>query len=542
MARPSGFAASVRARREAEHQEVARHRAESQTARALERARKAYARAQREEEREKSRLYAESRAAEVAEENQQLEHRLSDLHGLLSRALDVDSFLDLDTLRHELVLPTFDAKGLDVPEAPADLGSYLPKAPSFLAKLWPGVGANHERQVTAGRAKYEQDERSRAERGVAREQALSQARAEYHRQVLAAEDEHTVQQASLEELKRQFAVGEPKAVVEYFPLVLEASSYPGDFPRRAKIAYVPDSKQLVAEFDLPSFDLVPRVDSYRYVKARDEITVTTRSLAQRKALYVSVISQITVRTLHELFEADRTGYIDSVVLNGYVEAIDAGTGNSVRPCIVTVRTTRDAFVRLNLRQVDPAACLRTLNAGVSRSPAELAAVRPVLEFSMVDPRFVQESDVLSTLDQRPNLMELTPGEFESLITNLFEKMGLETRLTQASRDGGVDCVAYDPRPIFGGKVVIQAKRYKHTVGVSAVRDLYGTLQNEGASKGILVTTSGYGQASIDFANGKPIELLSGENLLYLLKENAGLDAKIEVPPTWMDPVPDRTDS
>ena len=47
-------------------------------------------------------------------------------------------------------------------------------------------------------------------------------------------------------------------------------------------------------------------------------------------------------------------------------------------------------------------------------------------------------------------------------------MGLETPSTQASRDGGVDCVAYDPRPIFGGKVVIQAKRYKHTVGVSAV--------------------------------------------------------------------------
>src|SRR3954451_21893820 len=98
-----------------------------------------------------------------------------------------------------------------------------------------------------------------------------------------------------------------------------------------------------------------------------------------------------------------------------------------------------------------------------QEPAELVPVRPVLEFNMVDPRFVEEADVLSGLDQRPNLMELKPGEFESLITNLFTKMGLETRLTQASRDGGVDCVAYDPRPIFGGKVVIQAKRYKGTV-------------------------------------------------------------------------------
>ena len=39
------------------------------------------------------------------------------------------------------------------------------------------------------------------------------------------------------------------------------------------------------------------------------------------------------------------------------------------------------------------------------------------------------------------------------------------------------------------------------------------MQNEGATKGILVTTSGYGQASHDFANGKPLELIDGGNLL-----------------------------
>jgi restriction system protein len=157
---------------------------------------------------------------------------------------------------------------------------------------------------------------------------------------------------------------------------------------------------------------------------------------------------------------------------------------------------------------------------------------------MVDPRFIQEQEVLSTLDNRQNLMELSPAEFESLITNLFQKMGLYTKLTQASRDGGVDCVAFDLRPILGGKVVMQAKRYKNTVGVSSVRDLFGTMHYEGASKGILVTTSGYGKAAYDFANGKPIELLTGSNLLYLLKEHAGIEAKIEVPDNWVDAQPD----
>jgi restriction system protein len=61
------------------------------------------------------------------------------------------------------------------------------------------------------------------------------------------------------------------------------------------------------------------------------------------------------------------------------------------------------------------------------------------------------------------------------------------------------------------------------------------MQNEGASKGILVTTSGYGTSSFQFAEGKPLELLSGANLLYLLQEHAGLEARIQPPEDWTDP-------
>ncbi len=60
------------------------------------------------------------------------------------------------------------------------------------------------------------------------------------------------------------------------------------------------------------------------------------------------------------------------------------------------------------------------------------------------------------------------------------------------------------------------------------------MHNEGASKGILVTTSGYRRAAYDFANGKPLELMTGSNLLYLLKEHASIEAKIETPDEWVD--------
>jgi restriction system protein len=115
-------------------------------------------------------------------------------------------------------------------------------------------------------------------------------------------------------------------------------------------------------------------------------------------------------------------------------------------------------------------------------------------------------------------------DFEHLIREIFEKEfssgGGEVKVTQASRDGGVDAIAFDPDPIRGGKIVIQAKRYAYTVGVSAVRDLYGTVLNEGASKGILVTTSDYGSDAYEFARGKPLTLLSGSNLLHLLQKHS----------------------
>lgn len=122
-------------------------------------------------------------------------------------------------------------------------------------------------------------------------------------------------------------------------------------------------------------------------------------------------------------------------------------------------------------------------------------------------------------------------DFEHLVRELFEKEfgqnGGEVKVTRASSDGGVDAIAFDPDPIRGGKIVIQAKRYTNTVGVAAVRDLYGTVMNEGATKGILVTTSDYGADSYSFAKDKPLTLLNGGNLLHLLEKH-GQQAKIDI--------------
>jgi restriction system protein len=498
-----------------------------------ERARREHERQMAKDEKERKRLHLESRTRETDALNSELERSVAALNGILEATLGVDDYIDLDSLKQSFREPQFYATGFGAETAEPE-PEPIPPLGGF-ASLMPGAKAKHAAAVQASEEAHAEAVATWQEAEARREQAISEAKKSHDEDAAKKREATEAANAKIDEFRHRLDEGNPEAVVDYFGMVLDASSYPDSFPEGHKLAFVPESKQLVLEHDLPSFDVIPEAKAFKFVKARDEITSTAQSATQRRSLYASVIAQTALRTVHEMFEADRSGFVDTVVYNGMVDSIDKKTGRPARVCLVTLRTTRDVFEALDLGMVDPQECLKGLNAGVSKKPSELAPVRPVLEFKMVDDRFVDETDVLSELDQRPNLMDLTPSEFESLITNLFEKMGLETRQTRPSRDGGVDCVAFDNRPVMGGKVVIQAKRYKNTVGVSAVRDLYGTVVNEGAGKGILVSTSGYGKASFEFAADKPLELLDGTNLLFLLKEHAEIEARIEPPEDWVDP-------
>ncbi len=196
-----------------------------------------------------------------------------------------------------------------------------------------------------------------------------------------------------------------------------------------------------------------------------------------------------------------------------------------------MQAQREEFTSINLANVEPKACFKALKGVGSSKLHGLAPVPPIMQLRREDGRFVSAYEVANTLDSSFNLAAMDWGDFEHLIREVFEKEfsvnGGEVKVTQASRDGGVDAIAFDPDPIRGGKTVIQAKRYTNTVGVGAVRDLYGTVMNEGANKGILVTTSDYGPDSYAFVSGKPLVLLNGANLLHMLEKH-GHKARIDI--------------
>lgn len=331
--------------------------------------------------------------------------------------------------------------------------------------------------------------------------------------------------------KQQYLDLKPESVIEYSETVLSNSTYPEWFPQDFDIDYNPTNKTVVVDYILPDLTLLPKLSEVKYIASSNTFKESMLSDSAIKKLYDPLIYQITLRTLYELYSADVAGAIDSIVFNGWVTTTDLGTGHSSSICILSVQSQREEFTKLNLREVDPKVCFKKLKGVGSSKLHGMAAVAPIITINREDSRFVQAHDVAHLIDDSVNIAAMDWQEFEHLIREIFEKEfssgGGEVKITRASRDRGVDAIAFDPDPIRGGKIVIQAKRYTNSVDVAAARDLYGTVVNEGATKGILVTTSDYGPDAYAFAKDKPLTLLNGSNLLHLLAKH-GHKAKIDL--------------
>jgi len=460
------------------------------------------------------------RSAEAAERTAGVRERVHELQGILATALaDEVSGVDLQTLKHApRQAPPLVATGDLMPCPAPDWDDFAPNLPGF--RGWFGGRQRYAGRLAAAEDRFADAIEAHRTNEEARRLRVARAQREQAENQRRLDEEAAEQHAQIDAFQRAVQAGDRRAVSRYFKKVLDRVPEPPDFPRRRRIRYVPESTLLALEWDLPDISVIPPEAAYKYDRTLDAVVAIPRPEAELRRLYQQLVAQLALRALHLAFNSDRYGLVETVVFNGMVHSVDLATGRTVRPCLITLRATRAQFTALVLDQLDPVACVRHYFAAeVSRQPEELQPVEPVLEFDMADPRTIDPVDVISEIDHRPNLLELTPEEFEHLVHNLLTRMGLETRVFRSRGDGGIDCVAYDPRPITGGKFVVQAKLHTRTVRPSAVRDLFGTVVDAGATKGILITTSGFGPSSYQFANGKPLQLIDGTGLLALCHQH-----------------------
>ena len=114
-----------------------------------------------------------------------------------------------------------------------------------------------------------------------------------------------------------------------------------------------------------------------------------------------------------------------------------------------------------------------------------------------------------------------PEFFERLVVKLMRKMGygIDDQVTGKPGDGGIDGVIWEDK--LGLSILyLQAKRWKSTVPIDAVRSFGGSLEIQKSQKGVMITTSNFSESAVDYVkqtNHKMV-LIDGRKLAEYMYE------------------------
>ena len=168
-------------------------------------------------------------------------------------------------------------------------------------------------------------------------------------------------------------------------------------------------------------------------------------------------------------------------------------------------------------QVYPSDIKAAVRAGFAKKKSAATAV----ETGTADDEDLEVDD--SWQDQLLSiLMEMSPDAFERLAQRLLRESGFnQVEVTGRSGDGGIDGHGVVKlQGLLSFHVYFQCKRYRNTVGSSAVRDFRGALMGR-ADKGLIITTGTFTRDAVSEATrdgATPIDLIDGPELMDRLKD------------------------
>lgn len=123
--------------------------------------------------------------------------------------------------------------------------------------------------------------------------------------------------------------------------------------------------------------------------------------------------------------------------------------------------------------------------------------------------------LLETRSDLDSLRAMSWRQLEQLVSEAYRRLGFQVEETgQRGADGGVDLILRRN----GQATLVQCKHWrKQRVGAPVVREQFGLLTHHQAVAVIVVTTGDFTSEARAFAQGKPIELVAGPELLALVQ-------------------------
>jgi restriction system protein len=284
MARRSGFIGLMnqiaREQARAQRQAITEH---NRQIREYNRHQKQLVRDQKQYEKELRQQYLEDRQQESDDLNQELEDKISELESILMHTLKVNDNIAFDSLKIKDDFASFQPPQHLLTNLPEPQKSKFerhnpPKKVRFFERLFHGENGKNKRILThlpiekevldktyqAALNKWKTDEQKRIA-------ALEKHKSEYDKTRQAFLAKMNQRNAEVDELEKAYREGDAEAITTYNIMVLERSQYPENFPQEFRIAYSPESKELIIDYELPTLNIIPAEAEYKFVKAKDEI-------------------------------------------------------------------------------------------------------------------------------------------------------------------------------------------------------------------------------------------------------------------------------
>ncbi|MDZ7963161.1 MAG: hypothetical protein RMY34_35800 [Aulosira sp. DedQUE10] len=354
--------------------------------------------------------YLEQRLANVDEINAEVADWIHELQTILEHTLVAEDTISFDDLRIRDTFPAMEtplqlsiASQRPQFHKPLSLPPWLMRRLPFLEQRYLKALQKAESNYQLAKQKYEETESSR-------QVSLERLKANYEWHKHTSILEIKKRNAEVDELEEAYQAGAEAAVALYNEMVLERSEYPSledlqyisytdehkvAFPQQFQVAYVSEAKQLVIDYELPFWKIIPTIAEVRYDGGKDEIYGIPRTLLEIEELYQNIVAGITLRTISEVLAADQGQHLDIVVFNGFVQKFDSNTKKHIQTNLISVKAYKDSFSNLNFSTIDKLTCLRKLGAQMSSHLAAIQPVQSIVDLNMVNAKVMLQEDISS---------------------------------------------------------------------------------------------------------------------------------------------------
>lgn len=269
----------------------------------------------------------------------------------------------------------------------------------------------------------------------------------------------------------------------------------------AKQVAIPSARSLLIldDIDVPDISGKPTDLTFLpYAAARFpelRVLATARHVAQ-----LSIPMRSTVITLEGLSNQEVEQLVEK--RNALFDDIPDGSTDLAKGNQLLVSMLREL---MSMRKITPRDVLQSLYALprsclVDTFGRPLTAAAPNARGMFVHARAVHD-ELLSKIRKQPSMVySLTPREFEEITATLFERLGYKVELTPQSKDGGRDLYVARNDEIGKFMYYVECKKYspEYPIGVGLVRQLYGTIEADKVTAGIMLSTSRFTKAAREF--------------------------------------------